>query len=1040
MRKRHSHKLFAFIFCLSFLIINPAYAASTARITTSNADQDYADIFDTRIVWLDSRYSTNGDIYYYDTVTGVERQLTTTSYSSYDRHPSIFGNKIVWQNGSTVYLYDLLSGVQIPIGTGTDPEIFNNHVVWENNRNTTLYNLIDGTTFQIPSSGPCENPVVSENYVVYLVNNDSTAYQGIHAWNIQLSNEMVLFSNLVLSDNDLIPDYPSISGTKVVWEAIEKANGNNDIYFHEIPFDTTIEITKNSAAMENDPQISNSLVVWDGLVDDHQIYLYDIDSQTTTRVSSTSYDQFRPAISGSRIAWTDRRNGNDDIYLRTLDTPQSIPTLSFISPLSVSEGSGEVNITVIGSDFHTDSKVRRNGVDRPTTYISPGELRVQLSASDTSSAGTCSITVYQPAPGGGTSSAQTFTVTEISTNPEPILLDIEPETALVGGPGFTLTATGYGFIPESKIRWNGTDRVTSYKSAMELEAQITAEDVASLGEAQVTVFNPSPGGGTSTSKIFTISSTNPIPSLLDISPDSITAGYPSSFSLTVSGQGFIPSSMVRWNGINRTTLYGNSSTLTAQIIPQDVSNAGNASISVFNPPPGGGISANTVTFTINSPSSGGEVEFMYDPNGNMVSGPGYRLEYNDADQVKKVIRISDNQTIAQYWYDDKGNRVKKLDPITGITTYYIGDYYESEVNGTTIENTTYYFANSERVAQKNPDGSMLYYHTDHLGSTGAVTNQTGAVVESVSYIPYGEMSSHTGAATKYFYTGKEQDTESGLYYYGARYYEPRIMRFVQPDTIIQDLYNPQNLNRYSYVINNPLRYTDPTGNFYLRGFAGGVSNILLGLALMSAGGVVGGGFGAVIGAPTTGMGIGTLVCSVFADESDFQTIQRIDQANNMALDIVNPLHYFVTSTSILAGCSDDEIERNQDIARDVTKLALLAKGSPDPDKACEAIGLGAGLISYGSRLWDIIFGSSSEEPEKTGKSADPSYQQNPALYNVEHGEDSTCNEWLKSNQNMRFGEGLTTEPPIDIGEVFSVDNMIQSFSRDINMMLKGAGF
>ena len=94
-KEEFSRKLIASLFCLSFIIIMPVSAASTVRITTNTADQDYADIFDTRMVWIDSRNATNGDIYYYDKLEGIEHQLTTTS--SY-RHPSIFGNKIVWQN------------------------------------------------------------------------------------------------------------------------------------------------------------------------------------------------------------------------------------------------------------------------------------------------------------------------------------------------------------------------------------------------------------------------------------------------------------------------------------------------------------------------------------------------------------------------------------------------------------------------------------------------------------------------------------------------------------------------------------------------------------------------------------------------------------------------------------------------------------------------------------------------------------------------------------------------------------------------------
>ncbi len=67
--------------------------------------------------------------------------------------------------------------------------------------------------------------------------------------------------------------------------------------------------------------------------------------------------------------------------------------------------------------------------------------------------------------------------------------------------------------------------------------------------------------------------------------------------------------------------------------------------------------------------------------------------------------------------------------------------------------------------------------------------------------------------TDYTFTGQKLDASVGLMYYGARYYDAAIGRFAQPDSMIPNPYNPQSLNRYSYTLNNPLKYTDPTGHF-----------------------------------------------------------------------------------------------------------------------------------------------------------------------------------------------------------------------------------
>ncbi|MFH0837749.1 MAG: DUF6765 family protein, partial [Patescibacteria group bacterium] len=125
------------------------------------------------------------------------------------------------------------------------------------------------------------------------------------------------------------------------------------------------------------------------------------------------------------------------------------------------------------------------------------------------------------------------------------------------------------------------------------------------------------------------------------------------------------------------------------------------------------------------------------------------------------------------------------------------------------------------------DETTYYFLTDHLGSVDAVLDEDGNVVERRDYLPYGqERFIHeelNAPDTPQKFTGKELDPETGLYYYGARYYDPVTGRFITMDPLLLNLdkmsqaqrnaflSNPQNLNMYSYVQNNPVRYTDPTG-------------------------------------------------------------------------------------------------------------------------------------------------------------------------------------------------------------------------------------
>jgi RHS repeat-associated protein len=209
-----------------------------------------------------------------------------------------------------------------------------------------------------------------------------------------------------------------------------------------------------------------------------------------------------------------------------------------------------------------------------------------------------------------------------------------------------------------------------------------------------------------------------------------------------------------------------------------------------------------------------EYEFSYDANGNMVQGKEHYFEYNGFNQLVRV--RGDNSTgpiLEEYAYDHEGNRVlKKAYNSTGDvweTTYYVDKNFIRVVNDSGGFDTVYYYHDDVLVGRQDYDGQKYFYHPDHLGSTDTVTDEAGNLVEKTDYLPFGEVFS--GGNDRYLYTGKEQD-DTGLQYYGARYYDPWMKRFTQPDSLIPDVYNPQSLNRYAYVLNNPYKYVDENGN------------------------------------------------------------------------------------------------------------------------------------------------------------------------------------------------------------------------------------
>ncbi|MFZ3136094.1 MAG: RHS repeat-associated core domain-containing protein [Thermodesulfovibrionales bacterium] len=120
---------------------------------------------------------------------------------------------------------------------------------------------------------------------------------------------------------------------------------------------------------------------------------------------------------------------------------------------------------------------------------------------------------------------------------------------------------------------------------------------------------------------------------------------------------------------------------------------------------------------------------------------------------------------------------------------------------------------------------VFFYHTDPSGTPLAMTDQNGIVVWRADYKPFGEEQTITGTIeNNEKFIGKEKDKETGLYYFGARYMDPKIGRFINPDTIgpvdqrtsktnYQVLLNPQRLNPYAYALNNPYKYVDQDGMF-----------------------------------------------------------------------------------------------------------------------------------------------------------------------------------------------------------------------------------
>lgn len=219
------------------------------------------------------------------------------------------------------------------------------------------------------------------------------------------------------------------------------------------------------------------------------------------------------------------------------------------------------------------------------------------------------------------------------------------------------------------------------------------------------------------------------------------------------------------------------------------------------------------------------LNYTYDANGNLLTGAGRTVTWNSFNMPYQVTQGSSTLT---YVYDPDHVRLREIGP-NGTTIYLnprldMGGHFEKVINTNGVtEYKHYIYAGSIPVAvstaRSNGVNDTRFFHTDHLGSIAVVTNETGAVVARFSYDPFGNRTTVSGDATvtHHGFTGHELMEEVGLINMNGRIYDPALARFMSADPNIQAPGNGQNFNRYSYVFNNPLSYTDPTGYWSLIG-------------------------------------------------------------------------------------------------------------------------------------------------------------------------------------------------------------------------------
>jgi len=224
--------------------------------------------------------------------------------------------------------------------------------------------------------------------------------------------------------------------------------------------------------------------------------------------------------------------------------------------------------------------------------------------------------------------------------------------------------------------------------------------------------------------------------------------------------------------------------------------------------------------------------FTYDNRGNRITSFDQAITYSSYN-IPVTITTDTNRLI--FTYDPSHARInQRIEQRTSGTLiedrFYFDGMYEEASTSTSVEKVHYIKGSDGLVATyttatgKSP--AYQYVHVDHLGSISTITNGSGQVTERVSFDAWGKRRNSDWTSTSQpimssinrGFTGHEHLDEANLIHMNGRVYDPIIGRFLSVDPIVQNPFDAQSLNRYSYVLNNPLSFTDPTGMFSLKKF------------------------------------------------------------------------------------------------------------------------------------------------------------------------------------------------------------------------------
>ncbi|MDI3282659.1 RHS repeat-associated core domain-containing protein [Polyangium sp. 15x6] len=214
--------------------------------------------------------------------------------------------------------------------------------------------------------------------------------------------------------------------------------------------------------------------------------------------------------------------------------------------------------------------------------------------------------------------------------------------------------------------------------------------------------------------------------------------------------------------------------------------------------------------------------YVHDAVGNQIGRPDATVEYTAFDLPKRLI-LANGAGDVLFDYDGDQQRIRKT--AGDLVSVYVNELYERVTNlATGAVEHRYHVKSGERtvavVTRSGAATTRRYLHVDHLGSVDVVSNEMGTEVDRRSYDPFGARRNPQwgtppagpfSSETSLGFTGHLGDEELGLVFMRGRMYDPKIGRFLTPDPLVANAYSGQSWNPFSYVENNPLTFTDPSG-------------------------------------------------------------------------------------------------------------------------------------------------------------------------------------------------------------------------------------